>query len=190
MNKKLGSLAVALSCVLAGRARATFDVTAALQKELDRQIVQIKAWAADPLLVKTVLWKNQMGPLNGMDNEKWKTVRRSDDLIRSYMGNDAGKLLARKLEGSNGLYVRAFVCGTRGEQVALTEKTENYLYAGQPRFDFPFRTAMPWQGPPELDTDTDTYDIQIAAPVLSFGKPIGVLVVGVNLTKLEKTIGK
>ncbi|HVO50720.1 MAG TPA: hypothetical protein VMV60_06985 [Thermoanaerobaculia bacterium] len=188
--RKLATLAVVLASVLAWRALATFEMTAALQKELDRHIVQIKAWAADPLLVKTVIWKNQMGPLSGMDNEKWKTVRRSDDLLRTYMTNDAGKVLARRLESSNGIYVRAFVCGTRGDQIAMTEKTENYFYAGQPRFDLPFRTGMPWQGPPELDSDTDTYDIQISAPVLSFGKPIGVLVVGVNLTRLEKAIGK
>ncbi len=188
--RKVATLAVVLASVLAWRALAAFEMTAALQRELDRQIGQIKTLAADPVLVKTVLWKNQTGPISGMDNEKWKTIRRSDDLIRSSMSNDAGKLLSKKLESSNGIYVRAFVCGRLGEQVALTEKTENYFYAGQPRFDLPFRTAMPWQGSPELDQDTDTYDIQIAAPVLSFGKPIGVLVVGVNLTRLEKTIGK
>ncbi len=190
MNRKLVTLVVVLACVLAGAAHATFEMTAALQKELDRHVEKIKAWALDPTLVKTVFWENKKAPLAGMDNEKWKTIRRSDDLIRSSMSNDAGKLLARKLEASNGLYVRAFVCGSRGEQLASTEKTDSYIFAGQPRFDVPYATAMTWQGPPELDIDTDTHDVQIAAPIIASGRTIGVLVVGVNLTKLGKTTGK
>lgn len=190
MKRKLIAIAIALSCVLAGRARATFEMTAALQKELDRHVEKIKAWALDPALVKAVFWEGKKGPITGMDNEKWRSVRRSDEIVRSFLGSDAGKLLAKKLEGSNGLYVRAFVCGSKGEQIASTEKTDSYLFGGQPRFDIPFSTAMTWQGPPELDADSDAHDVQIAAPVIASGRPIGVLVVGVNLTKLEKTIGK
>ncbi len=188
--RKVATLAVVLASVLAWRALATFEMTATLQKELDRHVEKIKAWAVDPALVKAVFWATQKGPLAGMDNEKWKTIRRSDDLIRSSMSNDAGKLLAKKLESSDGLYVRAFVCGKHGEQIASTEKTESYFFTGQPRFDVPFGNGTTWQGPPELDADSDAHDVQIAAPVLSNGKPIGVLVVGVNLTKLGKTIGK
>jgi hypothetical protein len=190
MTRKSLTLAVLLACALAGRAWATFEMTAALQKELDRHVEKIKTWAVDPALVKAVFWEGKKGPIAGMDNEKWRSVRRSDELVRSFLGSDAGKLLAKKLEGSNGLYVRAFVCGSKGEQIASTEKTDSYLFGGQPRFDVPFTTAMPWQGPPELDADSDAHDVQIAAPVIASGRPIGVLVVGVNLTKLEKTIGK
>jgi hypothetical protein len=192
MTRKLiaTSLVLVLAGAVAGRARATFEMTAALQKELDRHVEKIKAMALDPVIVKTVFWASQKGPLAGMDNEKWKTVRRSDDLIRTFMSGDAGRLLAKRLEASNGLWVRAFVCGMRGEQVASTEKTDHYLYGGQPRFDIPFTTAMTWQGPPELDADSDAHDVQISAPVISSGKTIGVLVVGVNLTRLERTIGK
>ena len=190
MTRKLLVLALVLACAVASRARATFEMTAALQKELDRHVATIKAMALDPTLVKAVFWEGKKGPIAGMDNEKWKSIRRSDDLVRSFLGGEAGKLLAKKLETSNGIYVRAFVCGSRGEQIASTEKTDYYLFGGQPRFDVPFTTAMTWQGPPELDADSDAHDVQIAAPVIASGKTIGVLVVGVNLTKLEKTAGK
>jgi hypothetical protein len=188
--KKFAPLALVLAIALAGRALAAFEMTAALQRELDRHVEKIRAWALDPAVVKAVYWGSQKGPLEGMDNEKWKTVRRSDDVFRNYMRNDAGKLLAKGLEGSNGIYMRAFLCGARGEQIATTEKTESYVFRGQRVFDVPFTTAGTWQGPPELDADSDVHDAQIAAPVISNGKPIGVLVVGVNLTKLEKTIAR
>lgn len=190
MTRKLLTLVLALACVVASRAHATFEMTAALQKELDRHVEKIKAIALDPVLVKAVFWEGKKGPIAGMDNEKWKSMRRSDELVRSFLGGEAGKLLAKKLEGSNGIYVRAFVCGSRGEQIASTEKTESYLYGGQPRFDIPYTTSMTWQGPPELDADSDAHDVQIAAPVIASGRTIGVLVVGVNLTKLGKTVGK
>lgn len=188
--RALAAAGLAAGFAAAPAARAGFEITATIQKELDRHVEKIKAWGADPALAKSVFWAGQKGPIAGMDNERWRSVRRSDDVVRSFLGNDAGKFLAKKLETSNGLYVRAFVCGSHGEQIASTEKTELYFYNGQPRFDVPFTTAMTWQGPPELDADTDTHDVQIAAPVVANGKTVGVLVVGVNLTRLEKTAGK
>jgi hypothetical protein len=140
--------------------------------------------------VRAVVDQNEKGPIEGMTNEKWKAVRRSDDLVKGFVKSDAGKLLGQKLEGSDGLWVRAFLSAAKGEKVAFTEKTISYLHAGQPKFDVPFSTGKTWQGPPELDTVTETHDVQIAAPVLSGGKPVGVLVVGVNLSRLSKPAAK
>ncbi len=190
MNRKLAAVAVLVACVLAHAASAVFEITAAIQRELDRRLEDVKAMAADPVIVKAVFWENQKGPIAGMDNEKWKSVRRSDEMIRSFVGSDAGKLLAHRLEASGGVYVRAYVCGSRGEKVASTEKTPRYLNAGQPYFDVPFTTAQTWQGPPEFDAVDETNDIHLAAPVLNGGRPIGVLVVGLDLGKLAKTAGK
>ena len=43
-----------------------------------------------------------------------------------------------------------------------------------------------WQGKPEFDESSQIYAIQLSVPVLAEGKPIGVLVVGVNLEKIAK----
>jgi hypothetical protein len=184
------TFAAALAALgLAGPAPAS-EITASMQKELTRQAESIKALAANPAVVKAVLDQNQKGPIEGMTNEKWKAVRRSDDLVRDFVKNDAGKVLVQKVEASDGFWVRAFLSAAGGEKVAFTEKTISYLHAGQPKFDVPFSTGKVWQGPPELDTVTETNDVQVAAPVMSGGKSVGVLIVGVNLSRLSKSTAK
>jgi hypothetical protein len=186
MKLNLKTPAVTLTALgLAGTLWA-FEMTPAAQKELTRQAEAVKSLAANPVLVKAVVEQNEKGPIAGMDNEKWKSLRRSDDLIKGFTQSEAGKLLAQKLDGSDGLWVRAFLSGAKGEKVAFTEKTISYLHAGQPKFDVPFSTGKAWQGPVELDTVTEMHDVQIAAPVFSGGKPVGVLVVGVNVSRLSK----
>jgi len=187
MKTTLKTLAAVLATLgLAGSVQA-FELTAPMQKELTRQAESVRALAANPALVKAVLEQNEKGPIEGMTNEKWKSVRRTDDLVKGFVKSDAGKLLGQKVEGSDGLWVRAFLSAAKGEKVAFTEKTISYLHAGQPKFDVPFSTGKAWQGPPELDTVTETHDVQIAAPILSGGKPVGVLTVGVNLNRLAKS---
>jgi len=41
-----------------------------------------------------------------------------------------------------------------------------------------------WTGKPELDESTGVQQVQIGLPVLDNGKPIGSIVVGLNLSKL------
>ncbi len=120
-----------------------------------------------------------------MDNAKWRAVRRSDELIKGFQNNDAANLLKQKVDESQGLYSEAFLSASQGEKAAFVDKTSSYIHKRQPKFDTPFTSGKPWQGQPEFDESSQTYQIQIAVPVLADGKPIGVLVVGINLTKLS-----
>ncbi len=169
---------------------AAFEITPTVQKELDQAIEAVKGWAAEPAIVGAVAAQNQKGPIPDMDNTKWKTVRRSDDLIKGFQSNDAAKLLKQKLDESQGLYSEAFLSANRGEKVAFVEKTSSYIHKGQPKFDVPFVDGKPWQGQPEFDESSQSHQVQVAVPVLADGKPIGVLVVGVNLTKLAGSSSK
>ena len=165
---------------------AAFEVTPAVQKELDQAAEAVKGWAADPVIVNAVAVQNQKGPIPGMDNAKWKSVRRSDALIKEFQSNDAAQWLKQKLDASQGLYSEAFLNANQGEKVAFVAKTSSYLHKGSAKFEKPFTTGQTWQGEPEFDESSQTHQIQISAPVLADGKPIGVLVVGVNLTKLAE----
>ena len=190
MKRNTAAVVLILSALFMSDARGAFEITPALQKELDRQTEQIKTWVTEVVLVRALIFENQRGPIAGLDNEKWKTVRRSDDLIHSFVNSDAGRFLGKKLEASGGVYVRAYLCAEKGENFVSTEKTARYLNAGQPSFDVPFSTALPWQGPPGFDALTETNDIHISVPVLHNGKAIGVLTVGLDLGKLAKKTGK
>ncbi len=94
------------------------------------------------------------------------------------------KLLAAKIAASNGLYRELFLSASQGEKVAFTDKTSGYLHTGNEKFDLPMSGAV-WQGKPEFDKSSHSYVIQVAVPVRSGGKPIGVLVAGLSMKTLE-----
>jgi hypothetical protein len=167
-----------------------FEMTPAIQSELDRQKTVIAGWAADPAIVSAVKEQNGKGPIDGMDNAKWKTTRRSDAMIKAFQANPAGQLLKAKVDGGGGTFSEAFLNGAKGEKVAFVEKTTSYIHVGQAKFDVPFTTGKAWQGKHEFDESSQTYAIQVSVPVLADGKPVGALVVGVNLSHLEKVAKK
>jgi hypothetical protein len=181
---------LALGLIAAVAHAASFEMTPAIQAELDKQKVIVAGWAAEPAIVNMVKQQNTQGPLAGVDNPKWKTTRRSDPMVKEFQANPAGQLLKAKVEGSGGAFNEAFLNGSKGEKAAFYEKTTSYIHAGQAKFDVPYGSGKSWQGKPEFDESSQTYAIQISVPVLDGGKPIGALVVGVNLTHLEKVAKK
>ena len=189
-DTRAGFLATAALLVLAAAAHAAFEVTPAIQAELERHKTLIAGWAADPVIVRMVVEQNTKGPVPGMDNAQWKVVRRSDALVKAFQSNPAGQFLRTKMEASKGLITEAFLSGARGEKVAFAEKTTWYIHKGMEKFDVPFNTRKSWQGKPEFDESAQTYQIQISVPVLADAQPIGALVVGVSLSQLEKLTKK
>ena len=185
-----GMVGVAAAGLMVTLAWAAFEVTPAVQKEIDRHIEVVKGWAANPVVVKAVLAQNQKGPISAMDNAKWKAVRRSDDLVKGFQTNEAGKFLKDKAGEGNEFYPEAFLSASQGEKVAFIEKTTSYIHKGAAKFDVPFSSGKAWQGQPEFDESSQTHQIQVSVPVVSEGKPVGVLVVGINLSKLEKVVKK
>lgn len=167
-----------------------FEMTPAVQKEIDRQIDVVRGWAADPVLVKAVAAQNEKGPIADMDNTKWKSVRRTDPIVKGFQGNEAGQWLRAKAAASNEVVSEAFLNGARGEKVAFIEKTTSYIHKGSSKFDVPFESGKAWQGKFEFDESSQMHQVQVSVPVLSAGKPIGVLVVGLNVTKLSRVAQK
>ena len=177
--------------VIAGVTSAqAFEMTPAVQAELDKQKTTVASWAANPVIVNAVVEQNRKGPIAGMDNAKWKVTRRSDPVVTAFQTNSAGQFLRAKLEESRGAITEAFLSGAQGEKVAFAEKTSWYIHKGMPKFDVPFTTGKAWQGKAEFDESSQTYAIQVSVPVLQEGRPIGALVVGVNLSYLEKVSKK
>ncbi|HSB67713.1 MAG TPA: hypothetical protein VLH58_05540 [Candidatus Methylomirabilis sp.] len=190
MQRIRGLVSIAVVGLMASLAWAAFEVTPAVQKEIDRHVEVVKGWAANPVVVKAVVAQNQKGPISGMDNAKWKTVRRSDELVKGFQANEAGKFLKEKAAEGNEFYPEAFLNAAQGEKVAFIEKTTSYIHKGAAKFDVPYGNGKSWQGQPEFDESSQTHQIQVSVPVLSEGKAVGVLVVGINLSKLEKMVKK
>src|SRR5436853_7371065 len=93
VDLRTGYLAAAAILVVAAVAQGEFGITPGIQAELDRQKRVVAGWAADAVIVKAVVEQNTEGPLAGMDNAKWKVLRRSDPLVRAFQSNAAGQFL-------------------------------------------------------------------------------------------------
>jgi hypothetical protein len=189
LRLKMTCLALVSSIVCAAVApAANFEITPAIQAELDRQKTVVMTWAAEPVVVQAVLEQNDKGPIADMDNTRWKTLRRSEPAVKAFQANPAGQFLKEKVAGSHEMFNEAFLNAAPGEKVAFVEKTSSYIHKGQQKFDVPFTSGTPWQGKAEFDESSQTYAIQISVPVTAEGKPVGALVVGVNLSHLEKLV--
>ena len=70
--------AFAIGLVTATASGVGFEITPAIQAELDRQKAIVATWAANPVVLGAVVSQNRRGPITGMDNAKWKMMRRSD----------------------------------------------------------------------------------------------------------------
>ena len=182
--------AVVLALTATAASAAGFQMTPAVQAELDKQKTVIAGWAANAAVVGAVVEQNRRGPIAGMDNPKWKLTRRSDPTITAFQNNAAGQFLKAQIDENKGKFSEAFLSAAAGEKVAFVEKTTSYIHRGQAKFDAPYTTGKAWQGTAEFDESSQTYAIQISVPVLADGRAIGVLVVGVNLSHLESLAKK
>jgi hypothetical protein len=183
-------IVLSLLTMAAVAAAASFELTSAAQAELDKQKAVLARWAAEPTVVSAVKEQNAKGPIPDMDNAKWKTLRRSDPVVKAFIDNPAGQFLKKK-EADNEAINKVFLNGAHGEKVAFGEKTISYLHAGQEKFDVPMTTGKPWQmSKAWFDESLQGYAIQVSVPVVADGKTIGVLVGSVPTSYLEKVAAK
>ena len=192
MRLKLFALALAVVVTaLVPVPASAIDITPGVQAELDRLKQTLVKQAADPVIVNAVKEQNAKGPIAGMDNAKWKTVRRSDPIVQGLIHNPAGESLKKMIAASRDTLDKAFLNGAQGEKVAFAEKTISYLHKGQEKFDVPMSTGKPWQMSKQwFDESLQGYALQVAAPVMDGGKVIGVLVASVPVLHLDKMAKK
>ncbi len=199
----LAALSLTFLCGMLTPARAQdqkeieFKITPALQAELDSWKQTAIEWVADPTLVAAVQEANAAGPIEDMDKKAWTKLPENSRVVASLTMNPVAKALIAKMKETKGAVSEVFLNGDKGHKVAFAQKTSSYIHAGKSKFDVPFTTLKPWQGKPEADKSTFTHQIQISVPVLepknadgTAQKPVGVLVLGINLSYLKEKVGE
>src|SRR4030095_4666587 len=137
--------AVVLALTATAASAAGFQMTPAVQAELDKQKTVIAGWAANATVVNAVVEQNRRGPIAGMDNPKWRLTRRSDPTMTAFQSNAAGQFLKAQIDENKGKFSEAFLSAAAGEKVAFVEKTTSYIHVGQAKFDAPYTTGKAWQ---------------------------------------------
>jgi hypothetical protein len=173
-------LLLALALATALRAASLDD--AAAQARVDVRVNEIKAWAADPVVVAAVKAHNAALPADqaALTQDKWKALSVLDPLVRGFAKNEAGGFLKTKKAD---WVTEAFLSDAAGFKVAFLAKPSSWCHAGKPKHDIPL-AGKTWQGAVEVDESSGLQQLQVAVPVIDDGKPIGSLVVGLSLPKI------
>lgn len=171
---------LALLVTLSAVAVHAEDLDPAVQAKVNAKLAEIKTWAADPVLVSAVAAQNASAPAD-MTQEKWKALSVLDPFVRGFSKNPAGLFLKSK---KTAWVSETFLSDIHGNKVAFLSKPSNWCHAGKPKHDKPL-AGHDWQGAVELDESTGLQQLQVAVPVLKDGAAIGVLTVGIGLSKLD-----
>lgn len=155
----------------------------AVQTKVDEQVKLVQAWASDPAIVSAVKAINTSEPAanKAMTQDKWAALTPFDPFVLSFSSNAVGQLLKAK---KGQVISEAFVSGADGNKVGFLQKPTNWSHKGKPKHDVPM-TGKTWQGEPETDQSTGLQQVQVAVPVMDAGKPIGSVVVGLQLARLK-----
>ena len=178
LRSLLPALVLAVACLVHAE-----PLPAERQAKLDARIAEIKTWAADPAVVQAVAAQNASLPADyaAMSQDQWKSLTLLDPFVRSFTRNPAATALkARRAEWVS----EAFLNDAKGLKVAFLGKTTNWSHAASAKHLKPLSGAI-WQGAVELDESSGQQQVQVSVPVLDGSAPIGSLVVGVSLAKLD-----
>lgn len=163
------------------------DVTPKMQPKIDAYKKQAVAWAADPLIVKSVKEANAKGPIPMMGNAKWRELKENDPIVKAFVDHPAGQLLTKWMNADAKGINKIVLTGNKSHRVAFTSMPAIYIGKGKPNFDTSFNDGKVWQqGESKPDPSTNIDSVQISAPVKDGDKVIGVLLVSLTAGNLNQ----
>lgn len=161
---------MAFSAMTDARAELPADV----QAKAETYKKKLVEWAANPAVVAAVKESNSKGGLAaGMTNAKWDELAEGDPIVKGFQTSAAGKLVHGWEEDKtiNKLYVR----DEKGNLVAGSNKPLLYNVGSRAPFTAAMKGSTWNAGEVKPDPTTQVKSVQISAPVLDGGKPIGVI---------------
>jgi hypothetical protein len=175
-------IAFVMACLMVAVAAHAEELTAAQKAKVEAKVKQLSSWSTDNKIVDNVRTFNANPPAEtkGMTQEKWANLNMLSPEVKAFSKNDLASYL-RTIKDAT--ISEIFISGADGTKVAFLSKTSNWSHKGKPKHDVPM-SGKTWIGKPELDESTGLQQVQIGLPVLDNGKPIGSIVVGLNLSKL------
>ncbi len=165
-----------------------------LTEQQVRELLKVKMrtvelLAFNPTLVNAVRKQNEQNldlQQIKIRDEKWRKSKQMTPFKLSMQVNKAGRLLKRTV-ATNASINEAFLTDNKGANVAAYPATSDYWQGDEEKWSASFNegSGVMFIGPVEKDASTNTYAVQISAPVKDQKKTIGVLVVGVTLKYME-----
>jgi len=180
--KRMFLMTIAFVIVAAGAFAQVQPLTAAQKTKIESLTKEYTALGSDPAVVKAVKAYNAAPPAEtkGMTQDKWAGLSVLSPEVKFVSKNALAEYLKTK---RTPVMAELFVSGSDGTKAAFFAKTTSWSHKGKPKHDVPM-TGKSWTGSPELDDSSGKVTVQVSFPVLDAGKPIGSIVIGLDVSKL------
>jgi len=180
--------AISLGAAVAVHAQAKIDAES-LDALLRVKVRTVQHMALNPLLVRAALQQNQQQlPLEEIKKRdgSWRGTKELTPFKQSLQSNKSGRFLKNTVTRLSSLN-EAFLTDNQGANVAAYPATSDYWQGDERKWSASFNdgAGKVFIGELELDESTQTYAVQISAPVIDRGETIGVLIVGVTFSYVE-----
>ena len=154
-----------------------------IKAKIEAKIAQLKGWSSDSTIVAAVKEHNGNPPAadKSMTNDQWGKLTVLDPYVRSFTKNALGAYLKSKKDDQ---IAECFVSGSDGTKVAFLSKTTSWSHADKDKHKVPM-TGKTYIGPVALDESTGQQLVQVGLPVMDGAKPIGSIVIGLAISKLQ-----
>ncbi|MCX4026762.1 hypothetical protein H0A36_01160 [Endozoicomonas sp. SM1973] len=156
---------------------------------VEKIIDSLQEWGKDPDIVEFVKEHNKKDLTLVMIKErdkKWKHAKSLSRFMTDLMQNKAAKRLL-ELEKSKPYYAELFLMGSKGENIAMTNKTTDYWQGDEDKFQHSYNQGKGdiYIGNVEFDESAQAYLIQVSVPVMDQEKAIGAITVGLSVDKIQ-----
>lgn len=151
---------------------------------------KVKALATDETVVNAVREQNKTprtkDEIAKIDDE-WIHGKISADFVNSILNNACAAKLKER-EKAMPAALESFVMDAQGGLVCASKRTSDFYQGDEAKWQDAFSDGKGELiiGKRQYDESTKSTLLHISAPIMSNGKAIGVLAVGINLTKLAE----
>ena len=158
-------------------------------KEVKDVVPEVVQAATNAVVIKAVKEQNAKGvslaKIQGLD-KVWMAATTPDAFMKAHAANAAALELA-KIEKTKPYFVEFILTDDQGANVAVTGMTSDYWQGDEPKFTNAFASGKGdvYIARPQKDKSTGEVISQVSVPVMSDGKAIGTLTVGVRADKLK-----
>lgn len=159
-------------------------VGSAFAAEVKDAVPEIVKAASNPAVVQAVKEQNAKGVTLAKIQETdkaWMDAKEPTAFMKSLASNAAALALA-KIEKSKPYLVEFILTDNQGANVAMTGMTSDYWQGDEPKFTNAYANGKGdvYIARPQKDKSTGEVISQVSVPVMSDGKAIGTLTVGVR----------
>jgi hypothetical protein len=154
---------------------------------LDDVVNVIEGWGRDPLFIRAAEARNAMAMSDSvidLIDKRW--IAGGEQARVHEIANNGCAVHLKSLVASNPAFSESFVMDAHGANICMTQRTTDFWQGDEPKWQKSFNRGAGgvFVDQPKYDPSAKGVLVQVSVPIMSRGRAIGAITVGVNLNKL------